>query len=142
IGFSKATNTEDGVKTKLYLRGTPRYVAGSRFRYTPDSIDFTYDSLVKAIADAIDMEEKSYGPGATTDSIMNVNSEQPDYNFSAMMDEFQSIVGKLMATGNPTMHEKIAGICEAHLGAGKKVAECTPANAAQLDMILFDLKRL
>lgn len=143
IGFSKAVNTDEGVKTKLFLRGTPRYIAGSRFRYTPDSIDFTYENLVNAIAEAIDMEEKSYGAGATTTEAIKVNAvTEPTYNFSEMMDEFQTIVGELMATGSPTMAEKIAGIVEAHLGAGKKVAECTPAQAPQLDMILFDLKRM
>ena len=142
IGFSKATTTDEGVKTKLFLRETPRYVAGSRFRYTPDAIDFTYDNLVNAIADAIDMEEKA-SLGATTDELIRPSAvEEAKYDFPAMMEEFQSIVGELMATGSPTMAEKIAGIVEAHLGAGKKVAECTPAHAPQLDMILFDLKRM
>lgn len=143
LGFSKAVNTENGVVTKLFMRGTPRYVAGSRFRYTPDSIDFTYENLVNAIAEAIDMEEKQHGTGATTNESINVNAvEEPVYDFNAQMEEFQTIVGKLMETGNPTMAEKIAGIVESHLGAGKKVAECTPAQSPQLDMILWDIKRL
>ena len=31
------------------MREDPRYVAGSRFKYTPDYIDFNYDNLVNAI---------------------------------------------------------------------------------------------
>ena len=41
---------------KLFMRGTQRYMAGSRFKYTPDYIDFSYDNLVNAIAEAIDKQ--------------------------------------------------------------------------------------
>ena len=58
------------------------------------------------------------------------------------MDEFQSIVGRLMQTNSPTMAQKITKIVESHLGVGKKVGECTPAQAAELDLIVYDLKQL
>ena len=58
IGYSRAIQNSDGsVSTKLFIRGTPRYMAGSRFKYTPEVIDFNYPSLVAAIGDAIDMDQ-------------------------------------------------------------------------------------
>lgn len=142
IGFSRAIDTEAGVQTKLFLRGTPRYVAGSRFRYTPDVIDFTYDNLVNAIADAIDKEAQVRGAGAVTNDVSQMHVEEPTYDFEALMKEFQAIVGRLMEKGSPTNATKITQIVETHLGKGKKVGDCTPDQAPQLDMIVFDLKHL
>lgn len=140
IGFSKAVNTEDGTKTKLFMRGTPRYVAGSRFAYTPDVIDFTYTNLVNAIAGAIEKIENE--GGAVTDARNQSVTREVTYDFPAMMDEFQTIVGKMMQTGSPNAAAKITEIVESHLGKGKKVSDCTAEQAAQLDMILFDLATL
>ena len=140
IGFSKAVDTEEGTKTRLFMRGTTRYVAGSRFAYTPDSIEFTYTNLVNAIADAIDKIEQE---GGTVTDVRNQSyTEDVAYDFPAMMEEFQTIVGKMMENGSPTNAAKITEIVETHLGKGKKVGDCTSEQAPQLDMILFDLKRL
>ena len=62
IGYSREVTDEDGDSSvKLFMRGTPRYMAGSRFKYTPDYIDFNYTNLVNAIADAIDTQMKEDG---------------------------------------------------------------------------------
>lgn len=140
IGFSKAVNTDEGTKTKLFMRGTPRYVAGSRFAHTPDVIDFSYQNLVDAIANAIEQIEKE---GGEVTSVRNQSiTQEVTYDFPAMMDEFQTIVGKMMEKGSPTAAAKITEIVEMHLGKGKKVSDCTSEQAAQLDMILFDLKSI
>lgn len=142
IGYSRQVNTEEGVRTKLFMRGTPRFVAGSRFRFTPDVIDFTYDNLVQAIADAIDKEEQMSGSAYITDAPMShEHLNEPTYDFDALMDEFQTLVGNLMSK-SPAMAPKITAIIDKHLGKGKKVNDCTPEQAPQIDLILFDLKRL
>lgn len=142
IGYSRQVQTEEGVKTKLFMRGTPRFVAGSRFRFTPDSIDFSYDNLVKAISDAIDAEEANAGAQFITNEPMSkTHLNEPSYNFEALMGEFQNLVGELMSK-SPAMQGKITAIIDKHLGKGKKVSDCTPDQAPQIDLILFDLKRL
>lgn len=141
IGYSRAVDTEEGTKTKLFLRGTPRFMAGSRFRYTPAVIDFTYDNLVNAIVDAIDEEEKQAGSQYVTDESSQLHVDEPSYDFQSLMDEFQTTVGNLM-TANPSLSNKITAIVDKHLGKGKKVGDCTEDQAAQIDLILFDLKRL
>ena len=144
IGYAHQVGTEDGgTSTKLFLRQTPRFVAGSRFKYIVDSIDFTYENLVQAIQDAIDKEAMEHNGQLVTDNASNLEKVSSEsYDFNALMDEFQSIVSKLMETQSPTMAAKITKIVETHLGKGKKVGDCTPANAAELDLIVYDLKAL
>jgi hypothetical protein len=117
-------------------------VAGSRFRFTPDYIDFNYESLVNAIGDAIDKEAAVSGKELVTDAPMSKEHlDEPKYNFEALMSEFQTLVGDIMSK-TPSMAAKITAIVDKHLGRGKKVGDCTPEQAPQIDLILFDLKRL
>lgn len=141
IGYSRAVDTPEGTKTKLFLRETPRFIAGSRFKYTPDVIDFSYDSLVNAIATAIEMEAKEHNNQYITNESKNVYAEKT-YDYAALMEEVQSTIGNLMSKGSPTMRSTIQTIIENHLGRGKKVSECIPEQAPMLDLILFDLKKL
>ena len=142
IGYSRAVDTENGQQTRLYLRGTPRFVAGSRFRYTPPYIEFTYENLVNAIANAIDMEEKAVGSELITDEASNMHTEEPEYDFPQLMKDFQNIAGDLIQKHGNSIAPKITVVVEKHLGKGKKVNECTEEQAAQIDLILFDLKQL
>ena len=58
-----------------------------------------------------------------------------------MMAEFQEIVGALMSK-NQNNAKKITAIADKYLGKGKKVGDCTPTNAPQLDLILMELREL
>ena len=61
IGYSRTVENGEGQKeTRLFLRETPRFVAGSRFKYMPDNIIFSYENLVNAIHDAIDKEAQEH----------------------------------------------------------------------------------
>ena len=143
IGYSRVIDTDEGQKTKLFLRGTPRFVAGSRFRYTPDVIDFTYDNLVEAIASAVKKEEEVSGAQYVTseNKTATLHKTEQTYDFPALMDEFQTIVGDLVQK-DPNAPAKITAIVESYLGKGKKVSDCTEAQAPQIDLIVFDLKKL
>lgn len=142
IGYSRQIQTEEGLKTRLFMRGTPRFVAGSRFRFTPDYIDFNYESLVSAISDAIDKEAAASGAHMVTDEVASKEHlNEPTYDFEKLMNEFQTVVGEIMRT-KPSLAPKITAIVDKHLGKGKKVGDCTPEQAPQIDLILFDIKRL
>ena len=141
IGYCREVEDQEGHKTvRMFMRETSRYVAGSRFKYTPDSIELSYDNLVKAIADAIDEQER-VSKGSTTDSYSSLHTDDVEYDFSALMKEVQQTVGALMS-GHPEMEHKIVSIVDKHLGKGKKVSDCTPDQAALVDLILYDLKHL
>lgn len=141
IGYSRTIETAEGKSVKLFMRETPRFVAGSRFKYTPDVIDFSYDSLVNAIADAIDKEANEHNNKFVTNEQKQVYVDKV-YDFEAIMKEIQSTIGALMAQGSPNMRATITGIVETHLGKGKKVSDCVPDQAPVLDLILFDLKKI
>lgn len=142
IGYSRAVETDEGLKTKLFMRGTPRFMAGSRFRFTPDVIDFTYDNLVNAIADAVKKEEEVHGKTFVTDEKVNLHlQEKPVRNFNEAMAEFKSQVEIIMSI-DQTKAANIQQIVEKHLGKNKKVADCTENQLEFLELIIEDMKQL
>lgn len=141
IGYSRIVETENGAKTKLFLRGTPRFVAGSRFAYIDPVIDFNYDALVQSIGKAVDKEAENHGSSFVTEQKVSLHEEIKALDFDSLLVEFQDLAGKIMQQ-NQSMAPKITAIVDEYLGKGKKVAECTPDQASQLDLIIFELKKL
>lgn len=142
IGYSRIVDIENGgTATKLFLRETPRFMAGSRFKYIDPVIDFNYESLVRAIGKAVDAEAAEHGVTAVVDTTVNLHVEEKTYDFDALKAEFQEVVGALM-TKNQSYAPKISAIVDTFLGKGKKVTDCTADQAEQLDLILFELKKL
>jgi hypothetical protein len=145
IGYARPFQEEDGsTKTLLFMRGTPRFIAGSRFADTPDYIEFTYDNLVKAIHDAVDKLADRYGDNVVTDEVSTAHIPQPEIDFDAQMETFNTIVQQLQeAAGGAfgTMYApRIQEIVQRHLGAGKTVTEMSRAQGEQLVLINDDLK--
>lgn len=102
IGYAHPVQEEDGrTHTLLYMRGTPRFVAGSRFRFTPDVIEFTYTDLVEAIGDAIDKEEAAHNGQFVTNKRTTAHNPSPKVDFDQLMNKFNSTVKALReATGD------------------------------------------
>lgn len=143
IGYSRSIETPDGLATKFFMRGTPRYVAGSRFAYTPDVIDFSYKNLVKAISDAIDMQMKEDGEENFTDVRDGLHKENlVKVDFDATMKEFNEMTTSLMKRNAEHYGPRIVEIVEKHLGKGKKVGDCSRDQADLIDLICYDLNEL
>jgi hypothetical protein len=149
IAYSRAVQNEDGsTSTKLFMRGTPRYVAGSRFKYTPDYIDFTYDALVKAIGDAIDKQMAEDGTEYFTDERSNIYTDTvQELDFDELVDTFNKIVNGLIEsseedTFNTYWQPRIVQITDKYLGKGQKVNQCSREQVEALDLIVTDLKEL
>lgn len=149
IGYSRGIQNEDGsTSTKLFMRGTPRYVAGSRFKYTPDFIDFTYDELVKAIGDAIDKQMQEDGKEYFTDKRNNLYSDvtQP-LDFDELVDTFNNLVNGIVEKATKEEFQeywqpRIVQITDKYLGKGQKVNQCSREQTEALDLIVTDLKEL
>lgn len=144
IGLTRPVTEPDGrVVTKMFMRETPRFVAGSRFRYTPDVIDLSYENLVNAIKDAIDKEAAETGNQyvTATKSNLYIEAEDENFDFTAMNEEFGNLVNQLMAKDIQN-RSTITKIVADYLGAGRKVSECTEKDAGQLDLILKELRKL
>lgn len=149
IGYSRAIQDKDGVTTtKLFMRGTPRYIAGSRFKYTPDSINFTYSDLVKAIGDAIDKQMEEDGAEYFTDERTNLYSDVTQtLDFDELVGTFNSIVNSLIENNDKEKFEsywqpRIVQITDKYLGKGQKVNQCSREQTEALDLIVTDLKEL
>lgn len=145
IGYSRAVDTDAGTKMKLFLRGTPRFVAGSRFKYIDEVIDFTYEALVDAIADAVDKQMKATNDDSLFTDERGENSyidKTLDLDFDEVMEKFKSITSKMMDEEPAYYADRIVEVVEKHLGAGKKVADCTRGQVAIVDLIVYDLEQL
>lgn len=144
IGYAHPFQEEDGtVHTTLFMRGTPRFVAGSRFKYTPDSIEFSYNNLVNAIGDAIDRQAKDFGGQYVTDAPTTAHVTEPEPNFDDLMNQFNTLISKIQnATGGAfgtTWAPRIVAITDKYLGKGKKVSEMSRDQVEQLVLIVDDL---
>ena len=148
IGYARPVENEDGsIHTVLYMRGTPRFIAGSRFKYTPDKIDFTYDNLVDAIGEAIDKQAAESNGKFVTDERTTAYEVESEYNFDELMAEFKTLIGQIQK--NVTKEEfktkwapKITEVTEKYLGVGKKVNDCTAMQCEQIVLIIDDLKTI
>lgn len=149
IGYSRAVTDDKGVESvKLFMRGTQRYMAGSRFKYTPDYIDFNYDNLVKAIADAIDKQAATEGEEYFTNESKNLYEDTTkELNFDDLMEQFQTIVSNLMNSTDEEEFQKywqprLTETIERYLGKGNKISNCNRTQVEAVSLIVSDLEEL
>ena len=142
IGYSRSVDTPEGLTTKLFMRGTPRFIAGSRFKYTPDSITFSYKNLVDAIGEAIDKQMAEDGAENFTDKASNLNTADLVVDFDAIMEEFNEITKSYMSEDSSYYGPRIVEVVERHLGKGNKVGDCSRDQASIIDLIVYDLKEI
>lgn len=149
IGYARAVADDKGqVSTKLFMRGTPRYMAGSRFKYTPDYIDFSYNNLVDAIGEAIDKQAKEEGKEMFTDKADTAYVDTTkELDFDSLMNEFNQIVTNLINTKDEEEFQsywqpRIVEITERHLGKGNKVNQCSRTQVEAISLIVGDLQEL
>lgn len=149
IAYSRVVQDEKGnLSTKLFMRGTPRYIAGSRFKYTPDYIDFTYESLVKAICDAIDKQMKEEGEEYFTNERSNLYLNKDDeLDFDDLVKTFNDLIAEIIQNNSESYFEeywqpRIIQITDKYLGKGQKVNQCSREQVEALDLIITDLQDL
>jgi hypothetical protein len=111
---------------------------GCRFKYMPHEIVMSYTNLVTALNEAIDKESAENNNQFVTNERI-VAPTAVTYDYDALMNEFQEIVGVLMSKGT-TNSPKITAIVERYLGKGKKVGDTTPEQAEFISLIISDLK--
>lgn len=148
IGYSRTVEDANGnLITKLFMRGTPRFEAGSRFKYTPDVIDFTYQNLVNAIADAIDKQMEEEGSDKFTSERNNVYIAAKEADFDELMATFNSLIEKIInsVTEDDMVSKwspKIQQITDKYLGKGNKVGNMNRDQTEALSLIIDDLQEL
>ena len=150
IGYSRIVESKNGQNiTKLFMRGTPRYEAGSRFKYTPDYIDFSYKDLVNAIGEAIDKQAAEDGEEFFTNERNNLYADTTkDLDFDELSDGCAAIINMLIEKYNKDdvfvnfYKPRIEQITDKYLGRGQKLSQCSREQVEALSLILDDLKLL
>lgn len=133
-----AENNE--ARVRLVLRSPDNSAeTGCRFKYIEPIIDFSYNNLVDALNKAIDKEAKEHGNALVTDE-REVVSEPQDYDYDALREEFEDIVGQLMNRNQAYFTPRIVQITEKYLGKGKKVSETTIDQANFIYLINAEIK--
>lgn len=141
IGYAHSkVDTNGNSNVVLTLRSPDGSVrCGGRFKYIANEIDFTYDALTKALNEAIDKE-------AAETNNQFVTSERAaapilkEYDYDALMDEFQTLVGQLMQVNSASNGAKITQIIERYLGKGKKISETTRDQAEFIHLIVTEIR--
>lgn len=142
----KITNDDNPNQVMLTLRDNTGMIScGSRFKFIANEIPFTYESLTKAVQDAIDKKESGYvlpkSEDVTVDS--DIQIDEPTLNFAELKKEFNSLVKKLQTESNDFPHEwapKIVAITDSVLGKGKKVNDLNDSQVELLEVIVGELK--
>ena len=149
IGYSRVVTDKEGNNvTKLFMRGTSRYEAGSRFKYTPDVIDFSYDNLVKAISDAIDRQEQEDGTKYFTDTRVNIYQDtSADLDFDTLMKQCNDVITNLINSNEGDVfasfyQPRIIQITDRYLGKGQKISQCSRDQVEALSLIYDELESL
>ena len=148
-GYARGVTEADGTNvTKLFLRGTPRFEAGSRFKYTPDYIDFGYKNLVEAVGEAIDKQMAEDGKEYFTDKKQNLYIDtSKELDFDELMNEFNDIIQGIIGTASDEEMQtywqpRITSITDKHLGRGHKVGNMSREQTEALSLIIEDMKDL
>lgn len=134
------TNFETGeAKRILTLRSLDESIrCGGRFANIKPEIDFSYESLTRALQEAIESEAKEHDNKFVTDESMKV-VEIKEYDYDGLIKEFQEIAGTLMSK-DQSYGIKITTIVNKYLGKGKKVSEATPEQAELIYLIVNEIK--
>ena len=142
-GYSRIVTDDNGEDvTKLFLRGTSRYEAGSRFKYTPDYIDFNYNALVNAIGEAIDKQAEEDGTQYFTDDRQNLYQDTTqELDFDSLMDNFNFYVNEIMEKNGDSDDAvaRITQIVDKYLGKGNKVGNMSRDQVEALSLIVDEL---
>lgn len=144
IGYAQSVEKEGEAKTALFLRETPRFIAGSRFKYTPNVIEFKYENLVNAIADAIEKEAQDDSTNVT-DEVHEI-VEDKVVPFEVIKKDIGLAISGLMKDKEEkeatAMAAEIKKITDAHLGKGKMIKETTEDQRDHIELVLIDLQDL
>ena len=139
-GYAHQVRTDDGSKVILTLRHPDdSIICGGRFKYIAPEIEFNYNSLVKALTEAIDKEAAATNNQFVTEERENVSS-LVEYDYDALMAEFQDIAGGLMQKNAAMYGPRITQIIEKYLGKGKKVADTNRDQGEFIYLIITEIK--
>lgn len=141
IGYAHPIIDKNGEsKRVLSLRSPDNTIrCGCRFRYIAPEIEFSYESLTKALNEAIDKEASETNNQFVTND-RQVAPILKEYDYESLMAEFQDLVGSLMNKNPQFYGPRITQVVDKYLGKGKKVSDATIEQAEFIALIIDEIK--
>lgn len=112
---------------------------GCRFKYMAPEVEFSYSALTKALNDAIDKEAAENANQYVTNERAAAVT-QVEYDFDALMTEFQDMVGALMNKDQTYYAPRITQVIDKYLGKGKKILDATRDQAEMINLIVLEIR--
>ena len=142
IGIGVMKFDEKGERHRvLYTAETPTIKAGNRFTYFPPVIDFSYQSVLDNLSNAIEAE--AINNNATVVDKLEVQQDKLDYN--AIRAEAQELWTRLVGQGdniNEEMARRILKRVEMIFGRPVKLSEITEDQVDLYNLVVLDMKEL
>ena len=139
-GYAHPVKQADGTtKVVLTLRSGDNISCGGRFKYIDSEVEFSYPAVAKALTDAIDREAKATNGQYVTEA-REVASVQKEYDYDAMIADFNNMTNDLMTKDKTYYGPRIVQIIERYLGKGKKIADTNRDQAELIYLIDSDIR--
>lgn len=142
IGYIGNEYVDGENKRWLYTRETPTLFAGSRFKYLAPKIEFGYQQLVDAIAEAIDKAEKI--DGATVVEKAEAKNFEEKLDFGKVRAEAQDLWAKIVGKGETDEEKDRAAAVlkkiEMTMGRRMKLSEFTEDQVDLLNLVVLDMR--
>ena len=126
----------------LYTRGTPTIFAGSRYKYLTPKIEFGYQQLVDAIAEAMEKEAELTGTGFVSEEELNKNKPIEKRSFDETMTEAKDLWNKIIKTKGEEGREAIKLVISNVFGHDMQLSRATPEQQELVEMVVEDLKKI
>lgn len=138
IGYIGNEYVNGETKRYLYTRETPTLFAGSRFKYLSPKIEFSYDSLVSAIGDAIDKSEKLDG-AVVVDGVPQSTGALETLSYADIRAEAKVLWDTLIERDAENA-ERILKKAEMIFGRRIKLSEITEDQVDLYNLLVLDMK--
>jgi hypothetical protein len=137
----KYTGENGEGKVRLVMRSPDNSAeTGCRFKYIKPIVEeFNYENVVQALNEAIDKEAALNGGKYITNDRESIVTKA-EYDYDALMKEFQEYVGALMNKDQAYFGPRITQIIEKYLGKGKKISEASIDQAELINLIVTEIK--
>lgn len=128
------------VKSSGWFAETEKFFARSRFDFIDTYLkEFTAENLESVIATAIVRQEEVEGVSAVSFEEQKETFKSDSLNYEDLMEQIKELGGKF---AEAERLDDLQEVVEQHLGAGKKVTECTKGQVQVMSLILDDLKEI
>jgi len=135
-GYIKNVKDEnDQHKVIMFMRGTTRFEAGSRYATIKPYIEFNYENLVNALHEAISEIEKQ--GGETTEEKINLYKPQEKEDFNSLKERIIKLCETIVGN-DKEKYQQVTDLINEHLH-GTSLQDSTPKQQEVLEVLEKEL---